>query len=387
MGTDGDAPPLAGVRVVEFAALGPVPLACMMLADLGADIVRIDRVSPGELDVIPSGTRDPVLRGRRVVRADLTDPAITEQVRMLIDRADVLVEGFRPGTTERMGVGPQVCCASNPRLIYGRMTGWGQTGPDATIAGHDINYLAVTGALHAMGRADRPPPVPLNLIGDYGAGSMFLVTGILAALHERARSGRGQVIDAAMVDGVTALLQPVLSWRSVGLWSDQRESNLLDGAAPYYDTYTCADGRFVAVGAIENRFYAALVAGLGLNLGELPDRQDRASWPELRELFADALGAKSRDEWTSVFRGTDACVTPVLTFEEADRYPQMAARGNLHRVGSHLESAAAPRFSRSSAAADDSAAAADIADVLGGWSAPESDPTKEGPPISTAGEP
>ncbi len=369
MGTGADRPPLTGVRVVEFAALGPVPLACMMLADLGADVVRIDRLAPGELDVIPSGARDPVLRGRRVVRADMTDPVTRQQVRTLIDRSDVLVEGFRPGTTERMGVGPAECCASNPRLIYGRMTGWGQTGPDATTAGHDINYLAVTGALHAMGRADRPPPVPLNLIGDYGAGSMFLVTGILAALVERARSGRGQVIDAAMVDGVAALLQPVLSWRGVGLWSDRRESNLLDSAAPFYDTYTCSDGRFVAVGAIENRFYAALVAGLGLNPGELPDRQDRARWPELRGLFADAFAARSRDEWTAVFRGTDACVTPVLTFDEADRHPQMAARGNLRRRDGFLESTAAPRFSRSPAADDVAASPVDIAEALSGWSA------------------
>jgi alpha-methylacyl-CoA racemase len=369
MGTEADRPPLTGVRVVEFAALGPVPLACMMLADLGADVVRIDRVAPGELDVIPSGARDPVLRGRRVVRADMTDPVTRQQLRTLIDRSDVLVEGFRPGTTERMGVGPAECCASNPRLIYGRMTGWGQTGPDAATAGHDINYLAVTGALHAMGRADRPPPVPLNLIGDYGAGSMFLVTGILAALVERAHSGRGQVIDAAMVDGVAALLQPVLSWRAVGLWSDQRESNLLDGAAPYYDTYTCSDGRFVAVGAIENRFYAALVAGLGLNPGDLPDRQDRARWPELRGLFADAFRTRTRDEWTAVFRGTDACVTPILTFDEADRNPQMAARSNLRRVDGRLESTAAPRFSRSPAAPDSPASPVDIAEVLSGWSA------------------
>jgi alpha-methylacyl-CoA racemase len=371
MGSGAGSPPLADLRVVEFAALGPVPLACMMLADLGADVVRIERVGRGELDVIPPGTRDAVLRGRRVVRADMTDPATRERVRSLIGRSDVLVEGFRPGTTERMGVGPDECCATNPRLIYARMTGWGQTGPDAMTAGHDINYLAVTGALHAMGRADRPPPVPLNLIGDYGAGSMFLVTGILAALHERTHSGRGQVIDAAMVDGVAALLQPVLSWRSAGLWSDERDSNLLDGAAPYYDTYTCSDDRFVAVGAIESRFYAELVAGLGLTVDDLPDRQDRARWPELRGLFAAAFRRKTRDEWTAVFRGTDACVTPVLTFSEAAESPQMAARGNLRRVAGQLESTPAPRFSRSPVGPDASAKATTIADVLSGWAGPD----------------
>ena len=299
----------------------------------------------------------------------MTDPGVRDQVRALIDRADVLVEGFRPGTTERMGVGPEQCCGTNPRLIYGRMTGWGQTGPDAGTAGHDINYLAVTGALHAIGRADRPPPVPLNLIGDYGAGSTFLVMGVLAALVERSRSGRGQVIDAAMVDGVTSLLQPVLSWRSVGQWCDDRDSNLLDGAAPFYDTYTCADGRFIAVGAIENRFYSAFVAGLGLIEGELPDRRDRAGWPELRAIFTAAFRRRTRDEWTAVFRGTDACVTPVLTFEEADGHPQMAARANLRRRDGHLESAPAPRFSRSPAATDTTAIPVDLAEVLSGWQA------------------
>jgi len=362
-------PPLSGIRIVEFAALGPVPMAGMVLADLGADVLRVQRVGRGELDVIPPDQRDAVLRGRRVIKVDLADPIAKRQVVELIDRADVLIEGYRPGTTERLGFGPDVCCAANPGLVYARMTGWGQGGPTAHTAGHDINYLSVTGALHAIGRRDAPPPVPLNLIGDYGGGSMFLVTGILAALLERGRSGRGQVIDAAMVDGVAALLQPVLSWRSVGQWTDRRESNLLDGAAPFYDTYACADGRYVAVGAIENRFYAEFVAGLGLEADALPDRENRAIWPVLRTLFAARIQQRTRDEWTAVFGGTDACVTPVLAFEEADTHQQMAARGTLNRDRGSLESSPAPRFSRSVHAPGHSAVEIDIAAALEKWPA------------------
>ncbi|MEP6559947.1 MAG: CaiB/BaiF CoA-transferase family protein [Nakamurella sp.] len=360
-------PPLAGTRVVEFAGIGPAPLACMMLSDLGADVVRISRPGGGELDVIPAAQRDPVLRGRRIVEADLVDPATHAAVSQLIERADVLVEGFRPGAMERLGFGPADCLASHPGLIYGRMTGWGQDGPAALSAGHDINYLAVTGALHAIGRADERPPVPLNLIGDYGGGSTFLVLGILAALLERGRSGRGQVIDTAMIDGVSALLQPVLSWRAAGLWTDERESNLLDGAAPYYDTYVCSDGRFVAVGAIEKRFYAGLLTGLGLSDKELPDRADRANWPGLRTILQQAFRGRTRDEWAAVFRGGDACVTPVLTFAEAADHPQVRSRGSLFLRDGRLESAPAPRFSRSGTGSNGTAVAADLAQVLASW--------------------
>jgi len=364
-----DEPPLTGIRIVEFAALGPVPLAGMLLADLGADVLRVQRVLHAELDVIRPDQRDAVLRGRRFIKADLTDPTARKNVGDLINRSDVLIEGFRPGTLERLGLGPDACCAADPGLIYARMTGLGQDGPASHVAGHDINYLSVTGALNAMGRSEAPPPVPLNLIGDYGGGSMFLVTGILAALLERARSGRGQVIDAAMVDGVSALLQPVLSWRSAGEWTDDRESNLLDGAAQFYQTYECADGRFVAVGAIEKRFYAQLVDGLDLDIEELPDRGDRRNWPRLRELFAAIFAQRTRDEWAATFRGTDACVTPVLTFEEADADPQLAARGTFNRDHGHLETAPAPRFSRSGHGSGDSAVEVDIADALRDWPA------------------
>ena len=362
-------PPLAGTRIVEFSAIGPVPLAGMLLADLGADVVRVERPERGELDVIPADRRDPVLRGRRTVRADLTDPVVSEHVRQLIDRADVLLEGHRPGAMERLGIGPDVCCTNNSALIYGRMTGWGQSGPLARTAGHDINYIAATGALHALGRRDEPPVVPLNLLGDYGGGATFLVMGILAALVERTSSGLGQVIDAAMIDGVATLLQPVNSWRAAGLWSDDRESNLLDGAAPYYRTYRCADGRDVAVGAIESRFYAVLVTGLGLTTGDLPDRLDRSAWPRLRDVFSTRFATRSRDDWAAAFGDSDACVTPVLTFEEAAGHPQLRARGTLHHRHGQLESAPAPRFSRSSAGPGGTAVPTELDDVLRGWPA------------------
>jgi len=359
-------PPLAGVRVVELAAIGPVPHAVMILGDLGADVVRIERPERGELQVIPS-ERDAVLRNRRLLRADLADPDGLAGVRRVIDRADVLIEGFRPGTAERLGLGPDEVCASNPGLVYGRMTGWGQDGPAAQTAGHDLNYLSMTGALHAMGRRGERPPVPLNLIADYGGGSMFLVVGVLAALLERARSGRGQVIDAAMVDGVSVLLQPLQSWRSAGLVSDERDNNLLDGGAPFYDTYACADGEFVAVSAIEYRFYRELVTGLGVREQDVPDRDDQSQWPALREFFAGIFASRTRDDWAEVFAGTDACVTPVLTVAEAESDPHLVARGEFNHRNGQLEVAAAPRFSRSTSGSGGLAQWVDLNDVLDSW--------------------
>jgi alpha-methylacyl-CoA racemase len=315
----------------------------MVLADLGAEVVRVVRPSapPEEYTVTTH-----VLRGRRTVLADLKHADDAAAVRALIGRADVLIEPFRPGVLERLGFAPAVCWESNPGLVVGRMTGWGQDGPLASSAGHDINYISLTGALHAIGPADHPCP-PLNLVGDFGGGTMFLVTGILAALFERQRSGRGQVVDAAMVDGVGVLVQSLLELRSTGLWNDERHNNLLDGAAPYYRTYRCSDGRFVAVGAMEPQFYALLLDGLGLAGRELPDQNDRTRWPELSKLFEDVFAEHSRDHWITVFVGTDACVTPVLTFEEAPDHPHVAARGSLTRAGGGVVSAAAPRFSRS----------------------------------------
>ncbi|MBF4162702.1 CaiB/BaiF CoA transferase family protein [Nocardioides acrostichi] len=334
--------PLTGIRVVELAGIGPGPHAAMMLSDLGADVVRVVRPSTPESDYAMTSH---VLRGRTVVFADLKDAGDVARVRALVARADVLIEGFRPGVAERLGLGPGEFTVDNPGLVYGRMTGWGQTGPLASSAGHDINYISLTGVLDAIGPAGSPVP-PLNVVGDYGGGSMFLVTGILAALVERHASGAGQVIDAAMLDGVGALTQPINELRAMGVWHDGRAANLLDGAAPFYRTYACSDGRHVAVGAIEPQFYALLVAGLGLDAADLPDQHDRSSWPELAATFSAAFGARDRDHWTGVFDGTDACVTPVLGFAEAPTHPHVAARGSLVAAGPDVVAASAPRFSR-----------------------------------------
>lgn len=356
--------PLAGYRVVELAGIGPGPLAGMLLADLGADVLRVDRpTAPSRVHASSMH----VLRGRRTVLADLKDPDGLEAVRTLLDRADVLVEGFRPGVMERLGLSPEACFERNPGLVFARMTGWGQHGPLATRAGHDINYISLTGALHAIGPSDQPCP-PLNLVGDFGGGTMFLVTGILAALLERQRSGRGQVVDAAMVDGVGVLLQSLLELRATDRWNDQRNNNMLDGAAPYYGVYECSDGRFVAVGAIEPQFYLRLLDGLGLSADDLPGQNDASRWPELRTLFASIFAQHPRGHWAQVFDGTDACVTPVLTFEEAPDHPHVAARGSLTRAAGNVVSAAAPRFSRSAGEATPAhEGIVDLPDALAAW--------------------
>ncbi|MEU1341038.1 CaiB/BaiF CoA-transferase family protein [Streptomyces sp. NPDC005827] len=336
--------PLAGLRVVELAGIGPGPHAAMILADLGADVVRVERPRGG-LDVT-DGRPDHLLRGRRSVAADLKTRQGRELVLRLVARADVLVEGFRPGVAERLGVGPEDCHRVNSRIVYGRMTGWGQGGPMAQRAGHDINYISLTGALHAVGRpAERPVP-PLNLVGDFGGGSMFLLIGILAALWERERSGEGQVVDAAMVDGTSVLLQMMWSMRGQGTWSDERGANLLDGGAPFYDTYTCRDGRHVAVGAIEPQFYRALLTGLGLDPVSLPEQRDRSGWPALRDRLTRAFLTRSRDEWAEVFADVDACVTPVLAPGEVPHHPHLADRSTLTEIDGVLQASPAPRFSR-----------------------------------------
>ena len=339
----GDGGPLAGLRVLELGGIGPGPHAAMMLADMGADVVRVRR--PGGL-VVPPEDKDVLLRGRRLLDLDLKSQR--EDLLTLVEAADVLIEGFRPGVAERLGIGPDDCAARNPRLVYARMTGWGQEGPMAARAGHDINYLSMTGMLSTIGRDGEPPVPPLNLAADFGGGSMFLVTGILAALYERQASGRGQAIDAAMVDGVSALGAMPWSFRASGLWQDRRESNMLDGGAPFYRVYECSDGGYMAVGAIEPQFYALLIEGLELDPESLPHQLDQSRWGELRGIVADRFRSRTREEWTKIFEDVDACVTPVLTMEEAPGSAHLAARGTLPRTGpgGAPQPAPAPRFSR-----------------------------------------
>jgi alpha-methylacyl-CoA racemase len=338
----------------------------MLLAELGADVVRVDRPGVGALIVDPE--KDALNRSRPSVAVDLKSPGGRDVLLRLLADADVLVEGLRPGVLERLGLGPDEALQRNPRLVYARMTGWGQDGPLAQRAGHDINYLGLTGALHAIGTADKPV-VPLNIGADFGGGSMFLLVGILAALFERQTSGRGQVVDAAMVDGASSLVTMIYGLLGAGLWQDRRAANLLDGGAPFYDTYACADGRHVAVGALEPQFYAAFLEGLGIT-GTLPGGQyDVASWPEHRRRFAEAFASRPRDEWAAVFAGTDACVTPVLGLREAPAHPHLAARGTFVEQDGASRPAPAPRFSRTPGAVRGPARrpGADTAAVLTDW--------------------
>lgn len=362
--------PLTGLRVVELAGLGPCPHAAMILADLGADVVRVDRPTAGFS--LGAAERDVLLRGRRSVTADLKSEAGLALVLSLVERADVLVEGLRPGVTERLGLGPEVCLARNPGLVYGRVTGWGQDGPLAPRAGHDLNYLGLTGVLAAIGRQGERPVPPLNLVADFGGGSMLLVVGVLAALHERTRSGQGQVVDAAMVDGVATLSQMLWSFRAQGTWFDRRGTNILDGGAPFYDTYVCADGRHVAVGAIEPQFWTALLHGLGLDEAALPGQLDMDRWPELRAALAGAILRRSRDEWTAVFDGVDACLTPVVELSEALTEPHLAARGTYVTVDGVQQAAPSPRFSRTPNAAPRApgSTGTDLASVQQDWGLP-----------------
>jgi alpha-methylacyl-CoA racemase len=336
---------LDGVRVLELGGIGPGPHAAMILADMGADVVRVERPT-GTTEMLPP-EQDYVLRNRRSVSADLKDAAQRDWVLTLADHADVLLEGYRPGVTEKLGIGPDVCRERNPRLIYGRMTGWGNDGPMARAAGHDINYLSLTGALAMIGRRGSPPLAPLNLVGDYGGGSMFLVLGVVAALYERERSGRGQVVEAAMIDGISTLMAMYWTLTEHDAWSPRRGENITDGGSPFYDTYECADGRYMAVGAIEPQFYARLLQGLGLSPDELPPQMDEASWPAVKQRFAETFASRGRDEWAAIFAQLDACVTPVLALAEVADHPHMQARGTVQRVHGQLQPMAAPRFSRS----------------------------------------
>jgi alpha-methylacyl-CoA racemase len=341
--------PLDGVRVIEIASLAPAPFGCMILSDLGAEVVRVERTEACAAGA--AAPVDPLVRGRRSVGINLKDPAGVALLLRLAESADVLVEGFRPGVAERLGFGPQECAARNPRLVYARMTGWGQDGPLASTAGHDIDYIAVSGALSLVGRAGEPPVPPVNLLGDFGGGGMLLALGVLAALLERERSGMGQVVDAAMVDGSALLTSFVYGLRAAGAWQDRRGVNLLDTGAPFYDTYQTADGGYVAVGALEPKFYAELLAGLGLTDAGLPGPRDRAGWPVLRARFTEVFATRTRNEWAAVFAGSDGCVAPVLGPAEAPGHPHNAVRGTFTEVGGVMQPAPAPRFSRSPAQA------------------------------------
>jgi alpha-methylacyl-CoA racemase len=337
--------PLEGIRVVELAAIGPAPYGVMLLADLGAEVVRVDRAAAARGQLGAEASMVGLSRNRRSIGVDLKTGSGRELVLRLVADADVLVEGFRPGVAERLGLGPEECRTANPRLVYARMTGWGQEGPLAQRAGHDLDYAAIAGALHTVGRPDEPPPPPVNYLADFGGGGTFLAIGVLAALLERGRSGEGQVIDVAMVDGAasqTAFLHGLLA---LGAWSTERGSNLLDGGAPFYDTYRCADGRFLAVGALEPQFFAELCGTLGIDPGEMP-QHDRDAWPAQRGRLAALIATKPRDEWAAIFEGTDACVAPVLDLNEAPEHPHNVARQAFVEVGGVPQPAPAPRFSR-----------------------------------------
>ncbi|WP_121061420.1 CaiB/BaiF CoA transferase family protein [Chachezhania antarctica] len=335
--------PLAGLKVVEMAGIGPAPLAGQFLADLGAEVTLITR---------KSGPADPTMinnRGKKSAALNLKSAEGIEAAFALIQAADVLIEGFRPGVMERMGLGPADVHARAPRVVYGRMTGWGQDGPMAQMAGHDLNYLGLTGFVHAIGKAGDVPTPPLNIGADYAGGTMFLIFGIFSALWERQTSGKGQVVDAAMVDGASALMALIHSMIAQGRWSEERESNWLDGGAPYYRTYECADGKFISVGPLEPQFFAEMVDKAGLPAEHKADQNDPGTWAARREEYARVFAQKTRDEWTAIFDGSDACVAPVLTWSEAPEHPHMAARGIFTKVGDVLQAAPAPRFDRTPA--------------------------------------
>ena len=333
--------PLKGVKIVEIAGIGPGPFCAMMLADMGADIIRIDRKSSG----MSMGRLDMLNRGRRSVAVNLKDPEGVELVLKLIEKADALLEGFRPGVMEKLGLGPDVCLERNPKLVYGRMTGWGQEGPMAKAAGHDINYIALTGALHAIGNRGQKPVAPLNLVGDFGGGGMLLAYGIVCGLLEAKNSGKGQVVDAAMVDGASILMTMMYGFKAAGMWQDERGVNLLDTGAHFYDTYETKDGKWICIGSIEPQFYALLIQHAALP-PEFNNQMDQSKWPELKEKIAEIFKTKTRDEWCEIMEGTDVCFSPVLSMEEAPNHPHIKARNTFVEIDGRINPAPAPRFSR-----------------------------------------
>lgn len=338
--------PLHGIRIIELASIGPSPMACMLLADLGADVVRIDRTEATELGVKRPPKYNLLMRNRRLMALDLKRPEAVAQVLELVEHADVLIEGFRPGVTERLGLGPEACLARNPRLVYGRMTGWGQDGPLSQAAGHDLNYVALTGIIHAIGREGQAPAIPLALTGDMGGGALYLALGVLAALLEARTSGQGQVIDAAIVDGAASLATIFYGLHAAGIWQDSRGSNVLDSGAPFYDVYECSDGHWISIGPLEARFYAQLLNKLALDPDALGAQNDRASWPRAKVQIAQRFRSRTRAAWCELLEGTDVCFAPVLSFSEAPRHPHLQARRTFVEVEGVVQPAPAPRFSR-----------------------------------------
>jgi alpha-methylacyl-CoA racemase len=337
--------PLNGLKVLEFAGIGPGPFCGMLLSDLGADVLRIDRIGGPRGGSRPAADRFSVTqRGRRSIALDLKSPAAIEACLKLLEGADAMFEGFRPGVMERLGLGPEVALKRNPKLVYGRMTGWGQFGPLAKAAGHDINYIALTGALHAIGTGDKPVP-PLNLVGDFGGGALYLAFGMLAAVIHARSTGEGQVVDAAMTDGAASLLSMFYGFRALGMWSGERRDNMLDGGAHFYDTYRCADGKWIALGSIEPQFYALLVEKAGLSDPAFQQQMNRAEWPALTDKLSAVIAGKTRDEWCAIMEGTDICFAPVLDFDEAPKHPHNVARETFVEIDGVTQPAPAPRFS------------------------------------------
>ncbi|MFL6606456.1 MAG: CaiB/BaiF CoA transferase family protein [Steroidobacteraceae bacterium] len=366
--------PLSGLRIIELAGVGPGPMCAMLLADLGATVLRIDRPEPAELGLKRPLEYNLLLRSRKSIALDLKDPRAIEMALSLITQADALIEGFRPGVTERLGLGPEVCLRSNPRLVYGRMTGWGQSGPLAHTAGHDLGYIAITGVLHAIGRRGAPPSIPLNLIGDYAGGSLYLALGLLAAIMEARSSGQGQVVDAAIVDGTASLATTFFGMLAAGMLNPDRGTNTTDSGSHFYEVYECADGQWISVGPIEPKFYEVLLNVLQIDPAELGPQLQRANWSQAKSVLAAKFRTRTRDEWAQLFASTDACVAPVLRWDEAARHPHLAARGTFVEVDGIVQPAPAPRFSRTKPQLPDPPAAItpeNTTRALEEWASPE----------------
>lgn len=364
--------PLEGIRIVELAGIGPGPMAAMLLADLGATVLRVDRAEAADLGIKRPAKFNLLMRNRESIVLDLKKPEAVEQTLQFVDTADGLIEGFRPGVTERLGLGPDVCLARNPRLVYGRITGWGQTGPLAHAAGHDLNYISLTGVAHAIGRQGQPPSIPLALTGDFSGGALYLVMGMLAAIIEARSSGKGQVVDAAIVDGTASMATAFYGLHAAGMWNRNRGTNILDSGAPFYEVYECADGKWISIGPIEGRFYRQLVQVLDLDPVALGEQHDRKAWPQAKVLFAQRFKSRTQAQWSELLEGTDVCFAPVLDFDEAPQHPHMKARGTFVEIDGVVQPAPAPRFSRTvpdTPKSPQEKPSSDLADVLTRWQA------------------